>query len=276
MQPFSTPEPTQPPVSAPEKTEYTESWEQDFMQTLYKKFAAIIGPLDQPLLEEIVAQCRDRFKDKKEISMLEIGAGAGRSLTFLVEGFGKDKQIHYRGLDVSAAQHTAFIENEKTFPENIHTEEYALSSWQDYDVKEKADIIIAQHSWYGIGSDPHYITKLDDAIKEGGIAFVMLSGAETISLLAWKSKGIDSFSAEDFDKALLTAGVPFERIMDASAPFTREDFVKDGRLTQKGIDLCGYLYKKELKGDEPEVIKLLEEAPEEAFKYPKFLFVIKK
>jgi SAM-dependent methyltransferase len=260
---------------SPQKTQYTEHWEQEAMQRLYKKFAALIGPLDQPLIEELTRIAQERFKDRSVISMLEIGAGSGRSLAHIAHGLG-EKQITYTGIDVSTEQRALFKEKEGGLPATVHVDDYAISSWQEYTPTQKYDLVLAQHSWYGIGADSKYVYKLINSLNEGGIAFVMLSGEDTISLVAWKAMGEKGFSAEDFEKSLSDSGVSFDTIEEESDTYTRESFYKDGRLTQAGIDLCGYLYKKELHGDEPDVITMIESAPENAFRYPKFLFVIKK
>ncbi len=263
-------------VVAPTKTNYTEQWEQEFMQRLYKNFAELVGPLDQPLLEEIARRAKVQLKDKTEISMLEIGAGGGRSLAYLVAEVAKDKKVDYAGIDVSAEQQKLFGESANSFPENVHIQGYTLSPWQEYTPTQKYDLILAQHSWYGIGGDTKYIYKLLNTLNEGGVAFVMLSGEETVSISAWKAIGEEYFSAEKFEEALVSSGVAFEKVREASDTYKREDFYKNGRLTEKGVDLCSYLYKKGLKGDEQEVIDMMRTVPDEAFRYPKFLFTLKK
>lgn len=274
-----TPAPTPSPqeiLPAPEKTKYTEQWEKEEMERLYKKFAALIGPLDMPLIGVMTKRINEHFKYKKEISMLEIGAGAGRATALILDSIANDRRIIYDGLDVSPSQQKGFEENKDLPRAGAIFKNYELSSWQDYQVRHHYDLVLAQHSWYGIGGDKKFIEKLVSSISEGGMAFVMLSGAETISLHAWRSMGEQGFSAEDFEKALQEAGVQYEKIKEESDTYKREDFYKDGKLTQAGIDLCGYLYKKELKGDEAEVIEMIKSAPDSAFKYPKFLFIITK
>ncbi len=258
------------------KTKYTEQWEKEEMEKLYQRFAALIGPLDMPLIGVMTKKINEHFKDKKEISMLEIGAGAGRATELIFDSIANDRRILYDGIDVSPAQRKAFEENKGLPRAGAVLKNYELSPWQDYQVTHPYDLVLAQHSWYGIGGDKKYIEKLVSSINEGGMAFVMLSGAETISLYAWKSMGEKGFSAEDFEKSLQEAGVEYEKIKEESDTYKREDFYKDGKLTQKGIDLCGYLYKREVREDDAEVIEMIKSAPEESFKYPKFLFVIKK
>ena len=259
-----------------EKTNYTELWEKGFMEGLYKRFSDLISPLDTPLLNVIIERSNTIFENRNEISMLEIGAGSGVRTAFVLDGVADNRKVSYTGIDVSDAQREIFKESSSRFPENVTVKEYVLSPWQDYEVTKKYDLIIAQHSWYGIGGNPIYIKKLVDSIDKGGVAFVMLSGEETVSLLVWRANGDELFSAEDFEKALKVEGITFEKIREASDTYTREDFYKDGKLTSKGIDLCGYLYKKELHGDEQNVIEMICSIPDEAFRYPKFLFIIRK
>lgn len=246
------------------------------MEGLYKKFSNLISPLDTPLLEVIIKKCKENFKDKKDIAMLEIGAGNGIHSMVIVNGLAEDHVVTYTGIDVSEKQREAFVKNSKSFADGVTVLGYTISPWQEYEDEKKYDLILAQHSWYGIGGAQKYIIKLLDALNDGGVAFVMLSSIETISLFVWEKQGMELFSSEDFGETLAKAGVVFEKIREQSDIYTREDFYSEGILTEKGKDLCGYLYRKELSGDEQDIVELLRSAPEEAFRYPKDLFIIRK
>lgn len=258
------------------KTSYTEDWEKESLEVLYRKFIALVGPLDRPLIEAMTEKGRNALLGHTHFSALEIGAGAGRETGKIVGDIALGRDVTYTGIDVSDAQRKAFLANKESFPQNIAVENYLLSSWQDYAVAQKYDLIFAQHSWYGIGGNPTDVRKVVDSLSDTGIAFVTLSGIETISLHAWKMQGDSVFGAEDFAQAATIAGVSFEQFVEEGNAFTREDFYKDDQLTQKGIDLCGYLYKKELRGDEQEIISMLQSAPDRAFQYPRFLFTLHK
>lgn len=280
MPPFATPEPTQPPKveAAPssEKTKYTEQWERVEMERMYKKFSAVVKPFEVPLLNIAIERINEIFKDKEAISIFEIGAGAGQHTKVILNGIAAEHTVVYTGIDVSRAQKAQFEETAKEFPETVSVSDYAISSWQDYAAPTQYDIVVAQHSWYGIGGDVKNFEKIKNALAEGGVCFILLNPPENVSQIAMENNGEQPFSSDGIEKGLTAVGLSYEKITSYSDAYTKEDFCKDGRLTQLGKDHFSYLYRKELQGDEVNVIKMIEDAPDESFRFPTDIFIARK
>lgn len=259
-----------------EKTTYTTLWEQDYMQDLYKRFSVIVKPFEVPLLDIAIQRINETFKDKQELSIFEIGAGSGQHTKIILNGIAKDHSIIYTGIDVSLAQKNTFEGNIKNFPGTILIKEYSLSSWQEYSVTSKYDVVLAQHSWYGIGSAVEHFEKLKAALADDGVGFIMLNPEGNVSQIAMEDNGEHPFSSEGIEQGLLAAGLSYEKVTSYSDLYNKQDFCKDGTLTQFGKDHFSYLYRKDLQGNEENVIKMIQNAPDEAFRFPTDIFIVRK
>ncbi len=258
-----------------DKTIYTNLWESDLMKNLYKRFSAIVKPFDIPLLDFIVKKTNEELKDREVISILEIGAGSGQGALYLLNALSEKYYIKYTGIDVSDTQKILFKETSVQFPETATVEEYILSSWQEFDVTKKYDLIVAQHSWYGIGADDANFLKIREALAPGGLCFVILDPKSNISSLAMEANGEHLYSSEDFEQVLMALSFLYEKAMTESDVLHRNDFSKDGILTEFGKDFFSYLYRRELTDEEKEVMTMIERAPEESFRYHIDMFIIK-
>lgn len=258
-----------------DKTVYTELWEKDSIEVLYRKFSAVVKPFELPLLDIIVSKVVKIFKNRNELSMFEIGAGTGKHTTIILQGIAQNRHITYTGIDVSSTQHKQFEENSKNFPETVEVIDYILSSWQEYSITKKYDIVLAQHSWYGIGGASENFQKLKEIIADEGVCFIMLNSKGNISQIAMERNGELPFSSEDVEECLRAIGLSYEKIRSFNEDNPREKFCIDGRLTQHGIDHFSYLYRKELQGDEQNVIDMVQNAPDEAFRFPTDLIIVR-
>ncbi len=259
-----------------EKTTYTELWEKDLIEVLYKRFSAVVKPFELPLLDIIIEKSSEIFKDKSELSMFEIGAGTGKYTSVILHGIATGRHITYTGIDVSPAQQKQFEENSKNFPESVEVSEYTLSSWQEYNVIKQYDLVLAQHSWYGIRGAPENFEKIKEILADKGVCFIMLNPKGNISHIAMENNGEPLFSSEDLEEGLNACGLSFEKIRSYNDDNPRESFYKDGRLTQHGLDHFSYLYRVDLQGDEQNVIDMINSAPDEAFRFPTDLIIIRK
>lgn len=88
--------------------------------------------------------------------------------------------------------------------------------------------------------------------------------------------GEQLFSSEDLEESLAASGLPFERVRSYNDDQTRDDFLAGGKLTRRGLDHFSYLYRKDLRDDEKGVIEMIERAPDDAFRFPTDLIVIRK
>lgn len=260
----------------PKENTYTTLWEQDAIERLYRRFSAVVKPFELPLLEIVIQKCNELFAGKKVLSAFEIGAGTGKYTSIILNGIAQGKEVLYMGIDVSGAQREQFAENRVSFPKNVEIEGYELCSWQEYKVTRKYDVVFSQHSWYGIGGDKKNFEKIKKILSEDGVCFIMLNSKENISHIAIEDNCEPLFSSEDLEKGLAASGLSFERIRSYNYDYSKESFCKDGRLTQHGIDHFSYLYRRELKGDEQNIIDMIENAPEESFRFPTDLIIVKK
>ena len=258
-----------------DKTVYTELWEKDAIEVLYKEFSAVVKPFELPLLDMVVKRVNKIFKDKHELSMFEIGAGTGKHTTIVLHGIAQNRSLSYTGIDVSSAQQKQFEENSKDFPETVAVIDYTLSSWQEYPISKRYYIVLAQHSWYGIGGALENFEKLKEVIADGGVCFIVLNSKENISRIAMEDNGESLFSSEDAGACLSAVGLSYERIRSFNEDNPRGKFYRDGRLTLHGIDYFSYLYRKELQAEEQNVIDMIQNAPDEAFRFPTDLIIVR-
>ena len=259
-----------------EKNVYTTLWETNLIEGWYKRFSAVVKPFELPLLQIVIEKCNKIFKHKKNISMFEIGAGTGKYTSIVLNGIALDRKVNYMGIDVSEAQRSQFTENSRHFPKEVAVDGYDLCSWQDYKVTRKYDMIFSQHSWYGIKGDKENFEKIKEMLSNDGVCFIMLNSKENISQIAMEDNGEPPFSSEDLEKGLADCELSFERVRSYNDDYIKESFCKDGRLTQQGIDHFSYLYRKELQGNEQNVIKMIENAPNTAFRFPTDLVIVRK
>lgn len=208
--------------------------------------------------------------------MFEIGAGSGQHTQIILESLSKNKIIDYTGIDVSEKQRELFIERSKSFNDNVKVNEYTIAPWQEYIVKNKYDVVLSQHSWYGIGEAARNFEKIKDVLADDGVCFVVLNSRLNLSLIAMDNGGLRVLSSEDFELGAINAGLKLERIRSYNHDNPRGVFYGDGKLTQHGLDHFSYLYRKDLKGDEQNVIDMLISAPDESFLFPTDLLVIRK
>jgi SAM-dependent methyltransferase len=258
-----------------DKTTYTELWEKDSIEVLYRKFSAVVKPFELPLLNLVIKKTDEIFEGRNDLSMFEIGAGTGKYTASILNGITQNHHLTYTGIDVSSAQHKQFEENSKAFPETVEVSEYTLASWQEYPVTRKYDLVVAQHSWYGIGGSLDSFEKLKAITAEGGVCFLMLNSKDNISHIAMENNGEPLFSSEDAEVSLRALGIPYEKVRSFNEDSPREKFLQNGRLTQHGIDHFSYLYRKALLGDEQNVIDMVQSAPDEAFRFPTDLIIVR-
>lgn len=259
-----------------EKTTYTELWENDFLEGLYKRFSIIVKPFETPLLEIMIKKINENFKTRDTITMFEIGSGSGQHTENIFKGIDPIHQIHYTGIDVSEKQRNLFNERSPNFPSNITVESYVVSSWQDYSVTEQYDIVVAQHSWYGIGKEQENFEKLKVALNDKGICFILLNPRSNASYIAMEDNGEKPFSSEELEEGLTASNLQFEKIRSFSDTYTKESFCKDGALTELGRNHFSYLYRKDLHGNEQNVIDMIMSTPDEAFRFPTDMFIVTK
>lgn len=265
-----------------EKTTYTEIWEKGLIEKLYKRFAIVVEPFESPLVTLAIEKSNEIFKGKSELSMFEIGAGSGKHTVIFLNGIANGRHISYTGIDVSSEQKKEFEEKMKTFPESVEVKEYVLSSWQEYVVAKKYDLVLAQHSWYGIREAQENFEKIQEILADGGVCFMMINSKKNISLIAMdeaakqNGESLLSFGSEDLERGLTSSGLLFEKIRIHTDDCPREVFCKDDRLTPRGIDHFSYLFRKDLQGDEQDVLEVIKNAPDEAFRIPTDLFIVRK
>lgn len=257
-------------------TLYSELWKQGLIERLYKRFSEVVKTFELPLLDVIVQKSLETFEGKDELSMFEIGAGTGKYTGVILRGIASGHHISYAGIDVSSAQQKQFEENRTKFPETVNVEGYTLSSWQDYQVTKPYDLVLAQHSWYGIGGATENFEKIKAILADDGVCFIMLNPKGNLSQIAMEHAGEHPFSSEDLEGGLVKSGLPFERIRSFNDDNTRESFLKDERLTQRGLDHFSYLYRRDLRGDEKDIIEMIESAPDDAFRFPTDLIIVRK
>jgi SAM-dependent methyltransferase len=227
-------------------------------------------------LNLIIEKSSKIFKDRSEISVFEIGAGTGKYTSIILHGIANNHLISYTGIDVSSAQKKQFEENRKNFPGCVTVGGYILSSWQEYNVTKKYDLVLAQHSWYGIQGNLENFEKIKEMLTDDGVCFIMLNSKSNISQIAMENNGEPLYSSEDLEESLRASSLSFEKIRSYNDDNPKEIFYKDGRLTQHGMDHFSYLYRKDLLGDEQNVIDLIKGAPDEAFRFPTDLFIVRK
>jgi len=259
-----------------EKTKYTEIWENNEIESLYKRFSAVVKPFEIPLLAILAKKANEIFRDRPGISIFEIGAGNGQHTQIILNAIDKNHNISYTGIDVSSAQREQFEVASKVFQSNVNVVEYTISSFQDYSPIKQYDVVISQHSWYGIGSDIKNFEKLRDILTDGGVCFIMLNPKGNLSQIAMQNNNENPFSSDDLDGPLTACGLRFERVTSYNDDNTRQSFCVDGKLTQHGLDHFSYLYRKDLQGDERNVIEMIKDAPDEAFRFPTDLIIVRK
>lgn len=259
-----------------DKKKYTEIWKDGQIESLYKRFLAIVGPFEIPLIETVIKKISEIFVDRKELSMFEIGAGSGKHTLAILGGVSEKHHIKYTGIDVSSAQQKQFEKTATLFPKNIEFKKYTLSSWQEYLVTQKYDIVLAQHSWYGIGRDIKNFKKIEESLSNDGVCFILINSKINMSQIAMQNNGESPFNSEDLDTSLTACGLSFERIRSYNDTYSRESFYENGRLTDRGLDYFSYLYRRDLRGDEQDVIDTINNAPDEAFRFPTDLIIIRK
>lgn len=259
-----------------EKPTYSELWKQGIIERLYQRFSEVVKTFELPLLDIIVQKSLEIFEGRDELSMFEIGAGTGKYTGVILRGIAPGHHISYTGIDISPAQQKKFEENRAKFPETVGVEGYTLSSWHDYQVTKPYDLVLAQHSWYGIGGATENFEKIKKILANDGVCFIMLNPKGNLSQIAMEHAGEKPFSSEDLEIGLTMSGLPFEKIRSYNDDNPRESFLHDGRLTQRGLDHFSYLYRKDLRGDEKDIIEMIESTPDDAFRFPTDLIIVRK
>lgn len=259
-----------------EKTEYTRQWENNNLEKLYRRFSAVVKPFELPLLDLLIDEVKNKFTEASELSVFEIGSGNGQHTKIILNSLSEKFDLHYEGIDVSSAQREAFYENYKDFAKNIKIINYEISSWQDYTPNKQYDIVLAQHSWYGIGSDLSNFEKLKNIISDDGICFVLLNSKTNLSQIAMENNGERAFSSEDFEKGAMAVGLKLKNIRSYNDESDINNFYQNNKLTQRALDHFSYVYRRDLKDDDMNVIEMLKSAPVESFRFPTDLIIITK
>lgn len=258
------------------KTEYTKQWESDGLEKLYRRFSVVVRPFEIPLLDLLIDEVKNKFTEASDLTVFEIGSGNGQHTKIILNSLSKKFDLLYEAIDVSSTQRDAFYENSKEFADNIKIVKYEISPWQDYNVQKQYDIVLSQHSWYGIGSDLSNFEKLKNIMSDDGVCFVLLNSKTNLSQIAMENNGEKAFSSEDFEKGAMAVGLKLKIIRSYNDESDINNFYQDSKLTQRALDHFSYLYRRDLKDDDLNVIEMLKSAPLESFRFPTDLIIITK
>lgn len=112
-------------------------------------------------------------------SLLSIGGGQGAVEAALLRNAPQAK-VWY--LDPSPEQCQAFRQHMKKAQLLDRVEDVAQTTFQDYNTSQTFDRIVSMFSWFFMGSDKHWLTKLLGLLNPNGTACLILPNTESIEV----------------------------------------------------------------------------------------------
>ena len=110
-------------------------------------------------------------------SLLSVGGGKGIVEAFLLRNAPLAKAWY---LDPSSEQCEAFrqyMDGEQLLE---RVEDIAQTTFQDYTTDQRFDRIVSMFSWFFVGTDRRWLTKLLDLLNPDGVAMLVLPNADSI------------------------------------------------------------------------------------------------
>jgi SAM-dependent methyltransferase len=127
--------------------------------------------------EAQTAALLDLISWKDARSLLSIGGGEGIVEAALLRNAPQAK-VWY--LDPSSEQCQAFRQHLKREHLLERVEDVAETTFQEYNTSQKFDRIVSQFSWFFVGTDKRWLSKLLDFLSPKGTACLVLPNAESI------------------------------------------------------------------------------------------------
>jgi SAM-dependent methyltransferase len=227
------------------KTRYIEYLDSKIGVKKYNKFKRILYGNPDSLVLELFDRIYPKFKERKEIRILDVGGGDGKRLRHIIDLFGK------KGISVCAE----LIEPSKTFTDNLKNDlkkkKYKInifrSKLEDFKAEGKYDLILFIHSIYTF-QDSGYLKKAKRMAAKNSSILIITNDRK--SFLADLKKMTD----QDFHSSR-------REIRDVENDLEREQLsfrkfrfntvyggiVKDGKLTKDGNLLLEWIALRNLR-----------------------------
>jgi len=121
-------------------------------------------------------------------SLLSVGGGEGAFDAFLLKQAPRARICY---LDPSEEQCSAFRQHMEKENCLDRVEEIAQTTFQDYAVSRTFDRILSLFSWFYIGTDEVWLTKLLDLLALNGTAFLLLPNQRSIETVFYRALSPD-------------------------------------------------------------------------------------
>jgi SAM-dependent methyltransferase len=110
-------------------------------------------------------------------SILTVGGGKGNVEVSLLRNAPRARLWY---LDPSPEQCQAFRQHMESEHLLERVEDVAQSTFQDFDTRQTFDRIVSMFSWFFVGTDKRWLTKLLDLLTPSGIALLVLPNTKSI------------------------------------------------------------------------------------------------
>jgi SAM-dependent methyltransferase len=184
------------------------------------------------MASEISSWIANKHINFEEVSILDFGGGDGHYLSYLLNKL-PSKPASITLLDPATTYREAAKSN---LASRANGSLKLVSSLQEIDLKEKFDLIVANHVFYYIPDLVRDLKLLKSILKQNGIFMATMAGDSNALILAWKtffsdlSMPIPYNLAGDFAVALQQVGLKYKSL-DLSAKFQFPDSEEGRKLT---------------------------------------------
>lgn len=151
-----------------------------------KWFEAFLKLVDDSDAQLVAILNASSWKDVK--SLLSIGGGQGVIEASLLQS-APQASIWY--LDPSREQCAAFQQHMITNGLGSRVEEISQSTFQNFNTSQSFDRILSIFSWFYIGIDQRWLTKLLDLLTPSGTAILLIPNKESIETIFYRALSPD-------------------------------------------------------------------------------------
>jgi len=210
---------------------------------------------------------------KEKVMALDIGTGSGTTLIPLAKKFCEEtgNEIIFDCIEPSKEMVGQLNSNIKKYKTRHYLREIFNEKWEDYDTKNRYDIILSHHSWNGIRGwqntpkEDNTLFKIFNYLNTPGLADIVISSQESsfykLHKLLSSDQRILGFCAEEIQRELSKLGTAFT---------TDRDYYKldisdclSEQIEEKEKMFLSYISRQELLGVPKEKLKRIQESVKE-------------